>query len=70
MLGPLADRLGRRRIFRFDLVLFIIFSVVCGEGERGRWLVSAFSLQAVGILMGAVVGVVVLALAPHDDSWR
>src|SRR5262249_11858325 len=37
---------------------------------RGRWLVSAFSLQAVGILMGAVVGVIILALLPHVSSWR
>ncbi len=38
--------------------------------DRGRWLVSAFSLQAVGILLGALVGVVVLNLLPDVDSWR
>ncbi|MGE0066367.1 MAG: MFS transporter [Solirubrobacterales bacterium] len=105
LLGPLADRIGRRRIFRADLILFIVFSVACvfawnvwsliafrfvlgiaigldypiaasylaevlpAKG-RGRWLVSAFSLQAVGILLGAIVGVVVLQLAPEVDSWR
>lgn len=37
---------------------------------RGRWLVSAFSLQAVGILLGALVGVVALNLLPELDSWR
>ncbi len=37
---------------------------------RGRWLVSAFSLQAIGILIGAVVGVVVLAIVPEVGSWR
>ncbi len=105
LLGPLADRLGRRRIFRFDLILFIVFSVACvfawsvwsliafrfvlgvaigldypiaasylaevlPTRGRGRWLVSAFSLQAVGILLGAIVGVIVLAIAPDVDSWR
>jgi MFS family permease len=38
--------------------------------RRGRWLVSAFSLQAVGIVLGAVTGVVVLNLLPEVSSWR
>src|SRR3954463_10827642 len=29
LLGPLGDKLGRRRIFKFDLVLFVIFSLAC-----------------------------------------
>jgi MFS family permease len=105
LLGPLADKIGRRRIFKYDLVLFALFSVACvfpwsvwplivfrfvlgvaigldypiaasylaevlPAKVRGRWLVGAFSLQAVGILMGAVVGVVVLELFPHVDAWR
>ncbi len=105
LLGPIADKVGRRRIFRLDLVLFIVFSVFCvfawsiwsliafrfvlgiaigldypiaasylaevlPAKARGRWLVSAFSLQAVGILLGAIVGVIVLQVAPHIDSWR
>jgi MFS family permease len=105
LLGPIADKIGRRLIFRVDLVLFIVFSIACvfawsiwslfafrfilgiaigldypiaasylaevlpAKG-RGRWLVSAFSLQALGILMGAIVGVIVLQVAPHIDSWR
>ncbi|MEU9256717.1 MFS transporter [Streptomyces sp. NPDC048270] len=38
--------------------------------SRGRWLVGAFSLQAVGILLGAATGVVILRLLPDVDSWR
>ncbi|WP_344049866.1 MFS transporter [Planotetraspora silvatica] len=38
--------------------------------NRGRWLVSAFSLQAAGILLGAVVAVVILVLLPAIGSWR
>ncbi len=37
---------------------------------RGRWLVGAFSLQAAGILLGAVVGVIVLLILPDVSSWR
>ena len=105
LLGPIADKVGRRRIFKLDLVLFAVFSVLCifawnvwaliafrfvlgvaigldypiaasylaeilPAKVRGRWLVGAFSLQAVGILLGAVVGVVVLTILPHVNSWR
>ncbi|MBO3675617.1 MFS transporter [Streptomyces sp. NEAU-YJ-81] len=38
--------------------------------NRGRWLMAAFSLQAAGILLGAVVAVVVLEVRPQADSWR
>lgn len=104
-LGPLGDRLGRRRIFKFDLVLFVVFSILCifawdvwsliafrfmlgvaigldypiaasylaeilPTKGRGRWLVGGFAMQAVGILLGAVVGVIVLNLLPEVDSWR
>ncbi|MGI9196704.1 MAG: MFS transporter [Candidatus Nanopelagicales bacterium] len=104
-LGPLGDKLGRRRIFKYDLWMFCIFSVGCmfawdlwsliafrfllgiaigldypiaasylaeilPQRNRGRWLVSAFSLQAVGMLLGALVGVVVLLALPEVSSWR
>lgn len=86
-LGPLGDKLGRRRIFHYDLVMFAVFSIGCMVAwdlwsligfrfllgiaigldypiaasylaeilpakNRGRWLVSAFALQAVGMLLG------------------
>jgi MFS family permease len=105
LLGPLADRIGRRRIFKLDLVLFAVFSVLCmvawdvwsliafrfvlgiaigldypiaasylaevlPSKARGQWLVGAFSLQAAGILLGALVGVVVIEALPEIDSWR
>ena len=104
-LGPLGDRIGRRRIFRFDLVLFVVFSLLCivawdvwsliffrfmlgvaigldypiaasymaevlPSKGRGKWLVAGFAMQAVGILLGALVGVVVLSLLPEVTSWR
>ncbi len=100
LLGPLADKIGRRRIFIFDLWLFVIFSVACAlspsigfliffrfmvgvaigldypiaasylaeilpKKARGRWLVGAFSLQAVGILLAAVVGLVILLVVAN-----
>jgi MFS family permease len=105
LLGPIADKVGRRRLFRLDLWLFVAFSVACmlawdvwsliafrfvlgiaigldypiaasylaeilPSRDRGRWLVGAFSLQAVGIVLGAAVGVVILLIAPQAGSWR
>ncbi|WP_431945099.1 MFS transporter [Actinacidiphila sp. bgisy167] len=105
LLGPLGDRIGRSRIFKVDLWLFVVFSVACAFAwdiwslivfrlllgvavgldypiaasyvaeilparNRGRWLVGAFSLQAAGIVLGAVVGVVILLVLPETGSWR
>lgn len=105
LLGPLGDKIGRRRIFKYDLYLFVAFSVLCivawdvwsliafrfmlgiaigldypiaasylaeilPSRERGRLLVGAFSLQAAGILIGALVGVVLLGLLPEIGTWR
>jgi MFS family permease len=105
VLGPLGDKLGRRRIFQFDLALFVVFSLLCAAAPnvwsliafrfvlgvaigldypiaasylaevlpargRGRWLTAAFSLQAVGIMLGALIGVGVLELFPDLGSWR
>lgn len=105
LLGPLGDRIGRSRVFKVDLWLFVAFSVACAFAwdiwslivfrlllgvavgldypiaasyvaeilparNRGRWLVGAFSLQAAGIVLGAVVGVVILLVLPETGSWR
>jgi MFS family permease len=105
LLGPLGDRFGRRRIFRLDLWMFVVFSLLCVVAwdvwslfafrfllgvaigldypiaasylaeilparNRGRWLVSAFSLQAVGILLGACAGVVILEAWSDVEAWR
>jgi MFS family permease len=105
LLGPLGDKLGRRRIFKLDIILFVVFSLLCvvawnaaalivfrfvlgvaigldypiaasylaevlPRKTRGRWLTAAFSLQAAGILLGAVVGVIVLEAAPEVWAWR
>lgn len=104
-LGPLGDKIGRRRLFKYDLWMFVVFSVACmaawdtwsliafrfllgiaigldypiaasylaevlPQKNRGRWLISAFSLQAVGMLLGALVGVGVLLILPDETSWR
>ncbi|MEV4453090.1 MFS transporter [Streptomyces mirabilis] len=70
LLGPLGDRIGRSRIFRLDLWMFVVFSVLCTLAWDAWSLAGAFSLQAAGILLSAVVGAVVLNVLPEVDSWR
>ncbi len=37
---------------------------------RGRMLISAFSLQAAGMLLAAGLGLVVLKVYPKEEAWR
>ena len=37
---------------------------------RPRLLIGAFSFQAIGQLLGALVGLAVLMLDPHPEAWR
>src|SRR5262245_3171679 len=50
LLGPLADRIGRRRIFRVDLVLFVVFSVACMFAWN-EWALIGFRF-VLGIAIG------------------
>jgi MFS family permease len=50
LLGPLGDKLGRGRIFKFDLILFIVGSVLCA----GAWNLGA--LIAFRFLLGLAIG--------------
>ncbi|MBO8190450.1 MFS transporter [Streptomyces oryzae] len=46
--GSTADRLGRRRVFRWGLTLFVAGSLLCSLAPGLGWLVAARALQAVG----------------------
>jgi MFS family permease len=50
LLGPLGDRLGRGPIFRFDLILFIVGSLLCAVA----WNLG--SLIAFRFLLGLAIG--------------
>jgi len=103
--GNLTDRFGRKRLYMWDLVAFVVFAIASGfawnawslivfrfmlglavgadypiaasfsaeylpSQVRGRWLVAGFSFQALGMLAGAVTGLILLAIHPVDDTWR
>ncbi|MEU1412427.1 MFS transporter [Streptomyces sp. NPDC005731] len=50
LLGPLGDRVGRSRIFRVDLWLFVVFSVLCAVA----W--DVWSLMVFRFALGVAVG--------------
>ncbi|WP_407673510.1 MFS transporter [Parafrankia colletiae] len=50
LLGPLADRFGRRRVLRIDLVLFVAFSALCVVA----W--DVWSLIAFRFVLGLAIG--------------
>jgi MFS family permease len=105
LLGGLADRVGRKRMFWVEMVLFTIFLILTalspnffwlvvflfGIGValgcdyptahlvlsesipsrmRGRLVLGAFGFQAVGALVGTVIGFLVLRMDGSIADWR
>ena len=103
--GRLTDTLGRKFILILNMILFIIFSILCavawdiwsllifrfiaGIGIGGEYPVNSayiaeiipkkhrkqmqvgnFSFQAIGAILGALTGVIVLELIPQVWTWR
>jgi len=60
--GSLADRLGRRRVFSFGLILFTGASLACGLAQDITMLNTARAVQGLG---AAVMFAVSLALLAH-----
>ena len=65
--GSLADRLGRRRVFNWGLVIFTIASLLCALAPTATALNVARGLQGVG---GAVMFAVSLALLAQEFRGR
>ncbi|AKJ26697.1 MFS transporter [Caldimonas brevitalea] len=65
--GRLADRHGRRRMFRLGLALFLVASLACGAAGSVPLLVAARVLQAMGaaLLTPASLALVLAAFGPQ-----
>src|SRR4051794_38315799 len=61
--GSLADRLGRRRVFAFGLIVFSVASLLCGLAPDPTALNLARALQGIG---GAIMFAVSLALIAQE----
>ncbi len=46
--GSLGDIYGKKRVFVFGIVLFTLFSALCGFAPSGEWLIISRALQGVG----------------------
>jgi EmrB/QacA subfamily drug resistance transporter len=57
--GSTADRLGRKRIFRYGLVLFVLGSALCAVAPTLETLIAARVLQAIG---GSMLNPVALSI--------
>jgi len=56
VLGPLSDRLGRRRTVLYGLALSAVASLACAASPSIDFLIAARVLQGIGACAGMVVG--------------
>lgn len=68
--GALADRFGRRRVFRTGLVVFGLASVACAAAPGLGTLVAARALQGVGASMLSPVALAIVVNAMPDPRER
>ena len=60
--GATADRLGRRRVFQFGMVLFALGSLLCSLAGSIEWLIGARIVQALG---GSMLNPVAMSIVVH-----
>ncbi|WOX20889.1 MFS transporter [Streptomyces solicathayae] len=68
--GALADRFGRRRVFRCGLAVFGAASVLCALAPSAGVLVAARALQGVGASMLSPVALAIVVNAMPDPKER
>ncbi|WP_204982058.1 MFS transporter [Streptomyces mobaraensis] len=68
--GALADRFGRRRVFRIGLSVFGIASLACALAPTPGLLVAARTLQGVGASMLSPVALAIVVNAMPDPRER
>ncbi|MBP0448420.1 MFS transporter [Kitasatospora sp. RG8] len=68
--GALADRFGRRRVFRTGLVVFGLSSLACAVAPSLGFLVAARAAQGVGASMLSPVALAIVVNAMPDPQER
>ncbi|MFJ7268198.1 MFS transporter [Streptomyces sp. NPDC099050] len=68
--GALADRFGRRRVFRCGLVVFALASLACALAPSPGLLVAARAVQGVGASMLSPVALAIVVNAMPDPRER
>ncbi|MGW1893935.1 MFS transporter [Streptomyces sp. NPDC002004] len=68
--GALADRFGRRRVFRTGLAVFGVASLVCALAPSVGTLVAARAVQGIGASMLSPVALAIVVSAMPDPKER
>ncbi|HST85176.1 MAG TPA: MFS transporter [Kineosporiaceae bacterium] len=68
--GALADRIGRRRVFRLGLVIFAMASMACALAPSIGVLVAARALQGVGASMLSPVALAIVVNVITEPAQR
>ncbi|WP_406642600.1 MFS transporter [Amycolatopsis sp. WGS_07] len=68
--GSMADRFGRKRIFRLGLALFSLGSLLCGLAPGAGWLIAFAGLQGVGGSMLNPVAMSIIVSVFADSRER
>ncbi len=66
VMGPLADKFGRRRVLLFTMVLFIVASVICGSAQNVYELIFLRFIQGLGAC-GATVTTMAIIRDLYSD---
>lgn len=71
VLGRLADRLGRRRVYGTGLVVFTLASALCAAAPGVGWLIAARGLQGLGAaMMTANSAALLISSFPPEERGR
>ncbi|MGW4381615.1 MFS transporter [Kitasatospora sp. NPDC004531] len=65
--GSVADRIGRKRVFRAGLLLFVLGSLLCSLAPGLGWLVAFRAVQAVG---GSMLNPVAMSIITNTFTDR
>ena len=68
--GSIADRVGRKRVFRIGLVVFGLGSVLCAFAPTGGFLIGARALQAIGGSMLNPVAMSIITTTFREPAER
>jgi len=71
MAGRLGDMVGKKRVFTIGLIVFVLFSGLCGFSPGIYWLIIFRFLQAVGATMIVALGVAIITEAwPVEERGK
>jgi EmrB/QacA subfamily drug resistance transporter len=66
--GSLGDRVGRKKVFIFGILMFTLASVACGLSPNSLWLIGARAVQGLGaaLLVPSSLAIIGATFAEED----